>query len=154
LQILFSESRQIDADLSALISECLGSLTRCRTMIDEKINNFSQQSARMRTNLIDRQAQIRHTQLTITLMLDLVNQLNEQNVEHSNELTLALRQLEKKCQDAQNQSETTKMYWNIQQELNEILKLEKQKQQLKQELFDQTLMLENINTVIGKAIIN
>jgi len=123
-------------------------------MIDEKINNFSQQSARMRTNLIDRQAQIRHTQLTITLMLDLVNQLNEQNVEHSNELTLALRQLEKKCQDAQNQSETTKMYWNIQQELNEILKLEKQKQQLKQELFDQTLMLENINTVIGKAIIN
>ncbi len=154
MRILFCESRQIDEELSGLISQSVGSLHRCRTMVYAKIDSFSQKSDHIQSELTDREGLIHHTQLSITLMLELVKSLNQLNIEHSQDLTMAITDFEKRYRRFIDLSETTKIHWNIRKEMDEIRLLENEKLQLEQELFEQTILLENINTIIGNGIVN
>jgi len=80
LQTLFAESRQIDDKLSELISESMESLGRTRTIINTKTNEFKQKTDDMREELDDRSTLIRNTESTITMMLELINTLNQLNM--------------------------------------------------------------------------
>jgi len=42
--------------------------------------------------------------------------------------------------------------WDIKQEIQQIQLLENEKKQVQNELYDQTLLLENLKAVLGKAI--
>jgi len=154
LRTLFSESRQIDEELSGLISESIASLNRSRIIVHSKINEFSQKSDYIHSELIDREDLIRNTQLSITLMLELVNKLNQLNMEHSKDITMAITDFQKRYQQFTDVSETTKSHWNIHKEMDEVCSLENEKFQLEKELLEQTILLENIYTILGKAIIN
>jgi len=154
LRTLFSESRQIDEELSGLISESLASLSRSRMMINSKINEFSQKSNHIQSELTDRKVLICNTQLSITLMLELVDTLNQLNIEHSQDITMAITDFEKRYQQFTDISETTKSDWNIRKQMDEVRLLENEKIQLEKELLEQTIFLENIYTILEKANIN
>jgi len=85
-------------------------------------------------------------------MLELVNTLNQLNIEHSQDITMAITDFEKQYQQFINIKETTKSQWNIQKEMDQIRLLENEKLQLEKELLDQTVLLDNIYTILGKAI--
>jgi hypothetical protein len=123
-------------------------------MIYAKIENFSQKSEHIQSELIDREDLICRTQLSITSMLELIDTLNQLNIEHSHDITMAIIDFEKRHRQFIDRTETTKCHWNIQKEINEIRTLENEKLQLEQELLEQTVLLENINTIIGKGIVN
>ncbi|CAF3456925.1 unnamed protein product [Rotaria sp. Silwood1] len=154
LRTLFSESRQIDEELSGLISQCIASLCRSRTIVNSKINNFLQKSEYIQSEFIDRQVLIHDTQSSIQLMLELVNTLNQLNTEHSQDIIIATTDFEKRYQEFIDLSQTTKNHLNVDKEMNEIRLLENKKIQLEKELLEQTILLENITTIIGKSIIN
>jgi len=85
-------------------------------------------------------------------MLELVNTLNQLNIEHSQDITMAITDFEKQYQQFINIKETTKSQWNIQKEMDQIRLLENEKLQLEKELLEQTVLLDNIYTILGKAI--
>jgi hypothetical protein len=152
LQTLFSESRQIDEKLSELISQSMESLVRSRAMINSKTNEFFQKSDDIRSEYNDRTTLIRHTESTITMMLELINALNQLNIEHSQDLSIVKSDFEKKNDDFIELSQTIKHNWDIQKEIEQIHLLENEKIQIQKELYEQTLLLENLKTVLGKAI--
>ncbi|CAF1139569.1 unnamed protein product [Adineta steineri] len=153
LQKLFNKSHQIDEQLSGLICQCVASLNRSQTIIHSKINEFSQKSNHIQSELTNRQVIMRNTQLSITLILELVTTLNQFNVQHSQDITMTTINFEKQYQQFINTSEMTKNNLDINKEMNEIHVLEKEKIQLEEELLEQTILLENIHTIIGKVII-
>ncbi|CAF1249484.1 unnamed protein product [Adineta steineri] len=152
LQKLFNKSHQIDEQLSGLICQCVASLNRSQTIIHSKINEFSQKSNHIQSELTNRQVIMRNTQLSITLILELVNTLNQFNIQHSQDITMTTINFEKQYQKFINTSEITKNNLDINKEMNEIHILEKEKIQLEEELLEQTILLENIHTIIGKVI--
>lgn len=152
LQTLFSESRQIDDKLSELISESMESLGRTRTIINTKTNEFKQKTDDMREELDDRSTLIRNTESTITMMLELINTLNQLNIEHSQDLSIVQIDFDRRNQDVNDVSQTMKHNWDIKQEIQQIQLLENEKKQVQNELYDQTLLLENLKAVLGKAI--
>ncbi|CAF3472337.1 unnamed protein product [Rotaria sp. Silwood1] len=154
LQTLFSESRQIDEQLSELISQSMASLVRTRSIINSKTNNFIEKSDEIRTEFNDRTTLIRNTELAITMMLELINVLNQLNIEHSQDLSIAKTDFDKKNQDFIDLSQTIKHNWDIKKEIEQINLLENEKIQVQQELLEQTLLLENLKTVLGRAIIS
>jgi hypothetical protein len=85
-------------------------------------------------------------------MLELVNTLNQINIEHSQDITMAITDFEKQYQQFIDIKETTKNQWNIHKEMDEIRLLENEKVQLEKELLEQTILLDNIYTILGKAI--
>jgi len=85
-------------------------------------------------------------------MLELVNTLNQINIEHSQDITMAITDFEKQYQQFIDIKETTKNQWNIHKEMDEICLLENEKIQLEKELLEQTILLDNIYTILGKAI--
>jgi len=152
LQTLFAESRQIDDKLSELISESMESLGRTRTIINTKTNEFKQKTDDMREELDDRSTLIRNTESTITMMLELINTLNQLNIEHSQDLSIVQIDFDRRNQDVNDVSQTMKHNWDIKQEIQQIQLLENEKKQVQNELYDQTLLLENLKAVLGKAI--
>ncbi|CAF4388745.1 unnamed protein product, partial [Adineta steineri] len=78
--------------------------------------------------------------------------LNQFNVQHSQDITMTTINFEKQYQQFINTSEITKNNLDINKEMNEIHILEKEKIQLEEELLEQTILLENIHTIIGKVI--
>ncbi|CAF1121745.1 unnamed protein product [Rotaria sp. Silwood1] len=154
LQTLFSESRQIDEQLSELISQSMASLVRTRSIINSKTNNFIEKSDEIRTEFNDRTTLIRNTELAITMMLELINVLNQLNIEHSQDLSIAKTDFDKKNQDFIDLTQTIKHNWDIKKEIEQINLLENEKIQVQQELLEQTLLLENLKTVLGRAIIS
>ncbi|CAF0839552.1 unnamed protein product [Rotaria sordida] len=154
LQTLFSESRQIDEQLSELISESMASLVRTRSIMNSKTNNFIEKSDDVHTELNDRTTLIRNTESTITMMLELINILNQLNIEHSQDLSIAKTDFDIKNQEFIDLSQTLKHNWDIKKEIEHIRLLENEKIQVQKELLEQTLLLENLKTVLGKAIIS
>jgi hypothetical protein len=65
---------------------------------------------------------------------------------------MAITDFEKQYQQFINIKETTKSQWNIIKEMDQIRLLENEKLQLEKELLDQTVLLDNIYTILGKAI--
>ena len=153
-QTLFSESRQIDERLSELISESMESLVRSRSVIQCKTKNFIEKSEDVRAEFHDRTTLIRHTESTITMMLELINTLNQLNVEHGQDLSIVKADFEKRNEDFNQLSQTIKHNWDIQKELEQIKSLENEKIQVQKDFYDQTLLLENLKTVLGKAILH
>ncbi|CAF2128625.1 unnamed protein product [Rotaria magnacalcarata] len=154
LQTLFSEARQIDEELSELISQSMASLVRTRSIINDKTNNFMQKSDEIRLEFNDRTTLMRNTESAITMMLELVNTLNQLNIEHSQDLSIAKIDFDKKNQDFIDLSQTIKFNWSVKNEIEQIRLLENEKIQAQKELLEQTLLLENLKTVLGKAIIS
>jgi hypothetical protein len=115
-------------------------------MISSKINDFSQKSDYIKSELTDRELLIHNTQLSITLMNELVNTLHQLNIEHSQDIIIN-PQLTEILQ-------VTKYHWDINKEIDEIHLLEKEKIQLENEFLEQTLLLENIYTILETEIIN
>ncbi|UJR23884.1 hypothetical protein I4U23_026856 [Adineta vaga] len=153
LQRLFSDSHQIDIEISELLSESLASLNRSRLIIKSNVNDFIDKSNEIQTELTDRQVLLRYTQSSITLMLELINTLNQFNVEHVEELTMTSLDFEKQYHQFLDTTETTKFNWDIDNELNEIRQLEKEKNQLENDLLEQMILLENISTILDKTIL-
>jgi hypothetical protein len=153
LQTLFCESRQIDEQLSELISESMASLVRSRSIIHSKTNDFIQNSDDIRSELNDRTTLIRNTESAITMMIELINLLNQLNIEHSQEISIVKTDFDRKNQDFYDVSRTIKHDWDIKKEVQQIRSLENEKIQAQKDLLEQTLLLENLKTVLGKAII-
>jgi hypothetical protein len=65
---------------------------------------------------------------------------------------MAITDFEKQYQQFIDIKETTKNQWNIHKEMDEICLLENEKVQLEKELLEQTILLDNIYTILGKAI--
>ncbi|CAF1138569.1 unnamed protein product [Rotaria sordida] len=150
LQTLFSESRQIDEQLSELISESMASLVRTRSIMNSKTNNFIEKSDDVHTELNDRTTLIRNTESTITMMLELINILNQLNIEHSQDLSIAKTDFDIKNQEFIDLSQTLKHNWDIKKEIEHIRLLENEKIQVQKELLEQTLLLENLKTILQK----
>jgi len=131
----------------------MASLVRSRSIINSKTNEFIQKSDEIHSELNDRTTLIRNTELTITMMLELINILNQLNIEHSQDLSIVKTDFNKKYQDFIDLSQTIKHNWDIKKEIDQIHLLENEKIQVQKELFEQTLLLENLKTVLGKAII-
>ncbi|CAF1567882.1 unnamed protein product [Rotaria sordida] len=87
-------------------------------------------------------------------MLELVNTLNQLNIEHSQDIIITTADFEKQYQEFIDLSQTTKNSLDINKEMNEIRLLENEKIQLEKELLEQTLLLENISTILGKSVIS
>lgn len=85
-------------------------------------------------------------------MLELINLLSQLNIEHSQDLSIGQTELERKNGDFIDLSQTIKQNWDIQKEMEQVRLLENEKAQLQKDLFDQSLLLENFQTVLGKAI--
>jgi hypothetical protein len=128
------------------------SLVRSRSIINSKTNEFLQKSDDIHSELNDRINLIRHTESTITMMLELINTLNQLNIEHSQDLSIVKNDYEKKNEDFIELSQTIKHNWDIKKELEQIHLLENEKIQVQKELYEQTELLENFKTVLGKAI--
>ncbi|UJR24919.1 hypothetical protein I4U23_006283 [Adineta vaga] len=154
LQTLFSESRQIDEQLSDLISESMASLVRSRTIIHSKNNEFLHKSDDIRSELQDRMTLIHQTESTITMMLELIHSLNQLNTEHSQDLSIVKTDFDRKYQEFTDLSQTIKHDWNIKNELEQIRMLENEKIHAQKDLLEQTLLLENLKTVLGKAVLH
>ena len=132
----------------------MASLTRSRLTMKSKTNNFIQKSDDIRSELNNRSTLIRHTESTITTMLELIHSLNQLNTEHSQDISIVKIDFDKKLQDFMNLSETMKHNWDIKKEIEQIRLLENEKNQLQKDLLEQTLLLENLKTVLGKAVIS
>lgn len=130
----------------------MASLARTRSIINSKTNNFVQKSDEIRSELNDRTVLIQSTESTITIMLELINALNQLNIEHAQDLSIAKLDLDKKNQNFMDLSQTMKFNWDIMKEIEEIRLLENEKIQAQKELLEQTLLLENVKTVLSKAI--
>jgi hypothetical protein len=128
------------------------SLVRSRSIINSKTNEFLQKSDDIHSEFNDRINLIRHTESTITMMLELINTLNQLNIEHSQDLSIVKNDYEKKNEDFIELSQTIKHNWDIKKELEQIHLLENEKIQVQKELYEQTELLENFKTVLGKAI--
>ena len=118
-------------------------------MVNEKLNDFSQKSDCIQSELTDREILIQNTKLSIKLMFELVNTLNQLNVEHSQDITIAAINFQKQYQRFTNELETTNIHWDINKQMDEIHLLEKEKIKLENELIERTLILENIYTILG-----
>ena len=132
----------------------MASLGRSRIVVQSKSNDFIQKSEQIRSEFNDRSAIIRQTESAITMMLDLINVLNQLNNEHSQDLSLVKNDFDKKNQDFIDLSQTIKQDWDIKKEIEQIRFLENEKIQAQKELFEQTLLLENLKTVLGKGILS
>lgn len=132
----------------------MASLARSRAIIHSKNDTFIEKSDEIQSELNDRTTIIRNTELAITMMLELINQLNQLNVEHSQDLAVVKTDFDKKYQDFVDLSQTVKHNWNIKKEIDQIRLLENEKNHAQKELLEQTLLLENLKTVLGKAVIS
>lgn len=132
----------------------MASLGRSRTIVQSKNKDFIQKSEQIRSELNDRSAMIRQTESAITMMLDLINVLNQVTNEHSQDLSLVKNDFDRKNQDFLDLSQTMKHDWDIKKEIEQIRFLENEKIQAQKDLYEQTLLLENLKTVLGKAIIS
>jgi len=132
----------------------MASLIRTRSIINSKTNQFKQKSDEIQSELNDRTTLIRNTELTITTMIELINILNQLNIEHSQDLSIIKNDFNKKTEDLISLSQTIKPKWDIQKEIEQIKLLENEKIQVQKELYEQTLLLENLKSVLGKAIIS
>jgi hypothetical protein len=132
----------------------MASLARSRSIIHNKTNEFVQKSDEIHSELNDRTILIRNTELTITMMLELINQLNQLNNEHSQDISIIKKDFYQKSEDFIQLSQTIKHNWDIQKEIEQIHLLENEKIQLQKDFYEQTLLLENLKTVLGKAIIS
>lgn len=131
----------------------MASLTRSRSIIHNKTNEFKEKSDDIRSELNDRRILIRNTESTITMMIELINILNQLNNEHSQDLDIVKNDFDRKYQEFDDLSQTIKSHWDIKKEIEQIHLLENEKIQAQNELYEQTLLLENLKTVLGKAII-
>jgi len=131
----------------------MASLIRTRSIINSKTNQFKQKSDEIQSELNDRITLIRNTELTITTMIELINILNQLNIEHSQDLLIIKNDFNKKTEDLIDLSQTIKPNWDIQKEIEQIKLLENEKIQVQKELYEQTLLLENLKSVLGKSII-
>jgi hypothetical protein len=129
------------------------SLVRSRSLINSKTKIFLEKSDNIQSEFNDRTTFIRNTESTITMMLELINTLNQLNIEHSQDLSIVKNDFEKRNQDYQDLTKTFKYNIDIKKEIQQIHLLENQKNQVQNELLEQTLLLENLRTVLGKAII-
>lgn len=132
----------------------MASLCRSRTIVNSKINEFSKKSKDIQSELISRQILIRNSESSIALMLELVNALNQLNVEHSRNLAITMTDFETNYQDFNNLSQIITKNLDIKKEMSEIHLLESEKSRLEQELLEQTVLLENIYTILEKGIIS
>ncbi len=132
----------------------MASLVRSRSIIHSKTNDFIQNSDDIRSELNDRTTLIRNTELAITMMLELIHLLNQLNIEHSQEISIVKTDFDRKNQDFYDVSRTIKHDWDIKKEVEQIRSLENEKIQAQKDLLEQTLLLENLKTVLGKAIIH
>jgi hypothetical protein len=132
----------------------MASLVRSRSIIHSKTNDFIQNSDDIRSELNDRTTLIRNTELAITMMLELIHLLNQLNIEHSQEISIVKTDFDRKNQDFYDVSRTIKHDWDIKKEVEQIRSLEHEKIQAQKDLLEQTLLLENLKTVLGKAIIH
>jgi glutamate mutase epsilon subunit len=130
----------------------MASLIRSRSLVNSKTINFIQKSDDIISEFNDRTTLIRNTESTITMMLELINILNQLNNEHSQDLSIATTDFHTKSKDFQDLSQTIKHNWNIQKEIDQINLLENEKTQVQKDLFDQTSLLENLKTVLGRGI--
>jgi uncharacterized protein YeeX (DUF496 family) len=135
-----------------VISQSITSLNRSRTIIHSKINEFSYKSNHIQSELTDRQVFIRNTQLSIRLMLELVNTLKQFNIQHSQDIIITTTDFKKRYQQFTDRAETINYHWNINKEMKEVCLLQNEKIQLEKELLEQTILLENIYSILGKAI--
>ncbi len=131
----------------------MASLVRSRSIIHSKTNDFIQNSDDIRSELNDRTTLIRNTESAITMMIELINLLNQLNIEHSQEISIVKTDFDRKNQDFYDVSRTIKHDWDIKKEVEQIRSLEHEKIQAQKDLLEQTLLLENLKTVLGKAII-
>lgn len=129
------------------------SLVRSRCIIQSKNKNFIEKSEDIRAEFHDRTVLIRHTESAITMMLELINTLNQLNIEHTQDLSIVRADFEKRNEDFTQLSQTLKHNWDIQKELEEIKSLENEKIQLQKDFYDQTLLLEHLQTILGQAIL-
>ena len=125
--IIFWISSNRWTNISALICQCLASLCRSQTIVDENINEFSQKSRNIQSEL---------------------------SIEHSYNITIITDDFKKKYQEFIELAQTKKYYCDINNEINEMHSLENEKTQLEKELLEQTILLENISTILGKIIIS
>jgi len=132
----------------------MASLVRSRSIVHSKTNDFIQNSDDIRSELNDRTTLIRNTELAITMMLELIHLLNQLNIEHSQEISIVKTDFDRKNQDFYDVSRTIKHDWDIKKEVEQIRSLENEKIQAQKDLLEQTLLLENLKTVLGKAIIH
>jgi methyl-accepting chemotaxis protein len=132
----------------------MASLSRSRSVVNCKTNEFLQKSDEIRSEINDRTILIRNTELTITMMIELINMLNQLNNEHSQDLAIIKTDFDKKFQDFNDISQTIKHNWDIKKEIEQISLLENEKIQVQKELYEQTSLLERFKTVLGKAIIS
>lgn len=152
LNNLFNESRQIDEQLSYLISESMASLARSRSVVNAKTNEFLGKSDDLRSELHERSSLINCTESAVSVMLELVHLLNQLNNEHAQDLALVKTDFDRKRQEYTDLAEHTKHDWNIKNEVEQIRALENEKNQAQKDLLEQTLLLEDLKTVLGRAI--
>ena len=131
----------------------MASLGRSRIIVQSKNKDFLHKSDQIRSELNDRSAMIRQTESAISMMLDLINVLNQLTNEHSQDLSLVKNDFDKKNQDFLDLSQTIKQDWDIKKEIEQIRFLENEKIQAQKDLYEQTLLLENLKTVLGKAVV-
>ena len=130
------------------------SLVRSRSVIQNKSKTFLEKTEDVRAEYHDRTTLIRHTESTISMMLELINTLNQLNVEHSQDLSIVKADFEKRNEDFNQLSQTIKQNWDIKKELEQIRCLENEKIRVQKDFYDQTLLLENLKTVLGQAILH
>ncbi|CAF1111395.1 unnamed protein product [Adineta ricciae] len=152
LQELFSDSSQLDLQISELLSESLASLNRSRSLIRSTTSDLTTKSHEIQSELIKRQTLLRQTQSSVLFMLEQINTLNQLNTEHVGDVTIASIDFEKRYQQLLDQCETTQMNWDIKKEFDDVQRLEKEKKQLEKDLLEQTILLENISTILDKTI--
>lgn len=117
-------------------------------MITSNIEQFSHQSHGIKTFLTEQEQSIEQTHLSMKQFLDSISQLNQINIEHSEEIDIAnIDFLKRYEQISPNDSHV-----DLTEEMINVKMLETMKQQLEKELLEQTILLENISTIIGKAI--
>ena len=121
-------------------------------MISSKIDQFSHQSNAIQTFLTECNQSIDQTQSSIKQFIDYIDQLNQINLEHCQEIDTANIGFTKRYQQIHDALEMNEIHVNLPEEMANIRVLEKTKQQLEKELLEQTILLENISTIIGKVI--
>ena len=131
----------------------MASLTRTRTVVHSKNVDFQQRSDRIRSEFADRTRMIRQTESTIGMMLDLLNALQQVNTEHSQDLSIATGDFQRKNDEfQQRRTERVEERWDIEKEFEQIRRLQNEKSHVEKELLEHTLLLENLKTVLGKTV--
>ena len=122
-------------------------------MIHSNIDLFSQHSQQqLQSRIIEQEQSIVDTRSSIENFFEYLQQLNQINLEHSTEINMANIDFDKHQQPIIDTLETTENHVDLCNEIADIRRLEKYKRQLEKELLEQTILLENISTVIGKSI--